>query len=170
MLEQTRKFYIMERTDNNGALTFYLNEVGESKNPEKLKDFKEVLQKFLDILKNYTGKALVYFHANWTYRGFATVEQVKKIIEALTANNVENKNAIEYVVTNKLISPLAINKDGKKVIDSTMVMAQIEFDLERKAKDVIFKLTNPKATVENIVVEDITTEEMKNYTVDIVKL
>ena len=33
MLEQTRKFYIMERTDNNGALTFYLNEVGESKNP-----------------------------------------------------------------------------------------------------------------------------------------
>jgi len=64
MLEQTRKFYIMERTDNNGALTFYLNEVGESKNPEKLKDFKEVLQKFLDILKNYTGKALVYFHAN----------------------------------------------------------------------------------------------------------
>ena len=85
-------------------------------------------------------------------------------------NNVENKNAIEYVVTNKLISPLAINKDGKKVIDSTMVMAQIEFDLERKAKDVIFKLTNPKATVENIVVEDITTEEMKNYTVDIVKL
>ena len=170
MLEQTRKFYIMERTDNNGALTFYLNEVGESKNPEKLKDFKEVLQKFLDILKNYTGKALVYFHANWTYKGFATVEQVKKIIETLTANNVENKNAIEYIITNKLISPLAINKDGKKVIDSTMVMAQIEFDLERKAKDVIFKLTNPKATVENIVVEDITTEEMKNYTVDIVKL
>ena len=40
MLEQIRKFYIMERTDNNGALTFYLNEVGESKNPEKLKDFK----------------------------------------------------------------------------------------------------------------------------------
>ena len=111
MLEQTRKFYIMERTDNNGALTFYLNEVGESKNPEKLKDFKEVLQKFLDILKNYAGKALVYFHANWTYRGFATVEQVKKIIEALTANNVEN-----------------------------------------------------------IVIEDITTEEMKNYKVDIVKL
>ena len=170
MLEQTRKFYIMERTDNNGALTFYLNEVGESKNAEKFKDFKNSLQKFVDSLKDYTGKALVYFHANWTYKGFATIEQAKKIIETLTANNVENKNAVEYIVTNKLISPLATNKDGKKVIDSTMVMAQIEFDLERKAKDVIFKLTNPKATVENIVIEDITTEEMKNYKVDIVKL
>jgi len=64
MLEQARKFYIMERTDINGALTFYLNEVGASKNAEQFKDFKDALQKFVDSLKDYTGKALVYFHAN----------------------------------------------------------------------------------------------------------
>ncbi|MCU4117181.1 hypothetical protein N8G13_01760 [Mycoplasma zalophi] len=106
-----RKFYIIEKTDDEDKKIWQLK---EAKIDEYLTfySFNESLEKFMDLAKD-DESSRVWFHQNGAFRGSMSFEKAHTALELLNEENIESESATDYLVSKSLIESSSTKKEEK---------------------------------------------------------
>ena len=133
------------------------------KTPAKqFNEFTLALKAYIDIAKNLKEKTILYFHKDGSYRGFTLFKQAMLIADKISKLKLV---IIDELEKNKLISPISVNSQAS---EATMAMAVTALDLDNKAKDAKFILSNTQKAIDEVVINDLKAD-LPGFQVEIIK-
>ena len=166
MPETVKKYYIMQRLNaTTKTPVFFFNEMGVKTPAKQFNEFTLALKAYIDIAKNLKEKTILYFHKDGSYRGFTLFKQAILIADKISKLKINNLVIIDELEKNKLISPISVNSQAS---EATMAMAVTALDLDNKAKDAKFILSNTQKAIDEVVINDLKAD-LPGFQVEIIK-
>ncbi|AIA29494.1 hypothetical protein MCFN_01765 [Mycoplasmopsis californica] len=122
------KFYLAEKFDKNRNVSFNLKKEGLKKHTN-FQTFSEALSNFIETAQLLPITAKVWFHRDGAFRGAATIEQAKIILNRVAEAKIQDQDVIEYINKENLVEKAPSKKmpldKFLKLLEDAKIIAEI---------------------------------------------
>ncbi|MCV3733825.1 50S ribosomal protein L4 [Mycoplasma enhydrae] len=102
MTKVVDKYYISEKTDSSGKISFNFKKAKE-KISGNFVNFLDAVNEFISVSEKSENDTRVWFYRNGTYSGSVNLDKARIIANRVSEAKVENEKAIEFIEKENLI-------------------------------------------------------------------